>query len=193
MYTKFEVNPTIRTPVRSICVEVEPDQPMGKRPKEKSLLKQRQHCKSGKQTLGYLQRFNVHALDETSIKKCEKWEIVFEDESFSLRMVFCVPESEVDSRYLLSPTGEIEPSLYVFNWQHPDLPNLVAKILLSNADMWEVKALKVDKIKLLCEAASDLWNMNLMESGNASNDDDDDDDDSDSDSDSGEPDEATGS
>ncbi|KAK7576434.1 hypothetical protein V9T40_012720 [Parthenolecanium corni] len=46
-------------------------------------------------------------------------------------MVFCVPGSEDGERYLLSPTGEIDPTLDLFNFDY----NLLAKIFLFEDDM----------------------------------------------------------
>ncbi|KAK7576433.1 hypothetical protein V9T40_012722 [Parthenolecanium corni] len=94
-----------------------------------------------------IQPYNIHDFNVELIKKCKKWEIIFEDESFTLKMVSCTPEFADEQHYLLSPTGEIEPSLYLFQIeQHVDgedrPPHFLAKIELSEADMKELKAVK---------------------------------------------------
>ncbi|KAK7576437.1 hypothetical protein V9T40_012723 [Parthenolecanium corni] len=120
-----------------------------------------------------IQPYDVHNFNVELIKKCKKWEIIFEDQSFTLKMVLCAPASEDGPRYLLSPTGEIEPSLYLFHLElnvygEERPPNFEAKIVLSEADMKELKAVQKAAKEVIKRAVVDAFLSRNSESESSS-------------------------
>lgn len=79
------------------------------------------------------------------MKKCKRQKIELSEGFYHLNMVACEPQSATDKLYLLSPTDEDKPSLYLFSWEktgkgpNNDHLHLEAKILLLEADLKKLK------------------------------------------------------
>lgn len=104
----------------------------------------RQHlCK----TILSSEKYKVNVFT-SGVGKCRKQEILDSGEIYSLNMVACVPLSDEKKLYFLSPTGEVQPSLFLFLREKTgEEPNsydfhLKAKIILSDSDLQELKHLK---------------------------------------------------
>lgn len=99
------------------------------------------------------EKYKISNINEREIKKCRKQNLDLSGESYSLKMVACVPQSAQDKLYLLSPTGEDQPTLYLFELektegeQNTDRLHLMAKILLVDSDLKEIKRIKRAELK----------------------------------------------